>query len=129
MNESYFIRVNQLTPTKFWINNPSRQQAGLAIEHGAAGCTCNPSYTQKMMESPEESDYALRLLHEAIGETESDKYVAEVFQRKLVTPIAECFRPIFTNSDGVDGYVSIQADPIDDEDPEEILRQAQDNRA
>ena len=30
---------------------------------------------------------------------------------------------------GVDGYVSIQADPIDDEDPEEILRQARDNRA
>jgi transaldolase len=129
MKESYFIRVSRQTPTKFWINNPSRQQADLAIEHGAAGCTCNPSYTQKMIDSPEESDYALRLLDEAIGETESDKYAAEVFQRKLVAPIAECFLPIFTNSAGVDGYVSIQADPIDEEDPEEILRQARDNRA
>ena len=35
MKESYFIRVSRQTPTKFWINNPSRQQAGLAIEHGA----------------------------------------------------------------------------------------------
>ena len=129
MKESYFIRVSRQTPTKFWINNPSREQAGLAIAHGAAGCTCNPSYTQKMVDSPEEREYALHLLDESIRETEQDKYTAEVFQRKLVAPVAECFLPVFENSAGVDGYVSIQADPIDDEDPEEILRQARDNRA
>jgi len=129
MKESYFIRVSRQTPTKFWINNPSREQAGLAITHGAAGCTCNPSYTQKMVDYPEERDYALRLLDEAIRETDRDKFTAEVFQRKLVAPVAECFLPVFTNSAEVDGYVSIQADPIDDEDPEEILRQARDNRA
>ena len=70
MKESYFIRVSRQTPTKFWINNPSREQAGLAIAHGAAGCTCNPSYTQKMVDSPEEREYALRLLDESIRETE-----------------------------------------------------------
>src|SRR6266498_4214703 len=129
MNESYFIRVGRQTPTKFWINNPSRVQAGLAMAHGAVGCTCNPSYSQKMVDSSEESEYALNLLDESIRETELDKYTAEVFQRKLVAPVAECFLPIFTNSAEVDGYVSIQADPIDDEDREEILRQARDNRA
>jgi len=128
MKDSYFIRVSRQTPTKFWINNPSRKQAALAIEYGALGCTCNPSYTQKMIDQPEERDYALSILDEAIAETESDKYAAEAFQRKLVAPVAENFLPIFTNSDCVDGYVSIQADPIDEEDPEEILRQAQDNR-
>ena len=56
MKESYFIRVTRQTPTKFWINNPSREQASLAIAHGAAGCTCNPSYTQKMVDSPEEEN-------------------------------------------------------------------------
>jgi transaldolase len=129
MKESYFIRVGRQTPTKFWINNPSRVQAGFAIAHGAVGCTCNPSYTQKMIDSSEESEYALHLLDESIRETELDKYTAEVFQRKLVALVAECFLPVFTSSAGVDGYVSIQADPIDDEDPEEILRQARDNRA
>jgi transaldolase len=129
MKESYFIRVREQTPTKFWINNPSRRQAALAIEHGAAGCTCNPSYTQKMVDHPEEAEYALRFLDEAIRETEQDKYTAEVFQRKLVAPIVECFQPVYQNSAGIDGYVSIQADPIDDEDPDEILRQARDNRA
>ena len=79
MKESYFIRVSRQTPTKFWINNPSREQAGLAIAHGAAGCTCNPSYTQKMVDSPEEAEYALHLLDESIRETKQDKYTRRGF--------------------------------------------------
>jgi transaldolase len=82
-----------------------------------------------MLDSPEEREYAEWLLDEAIREIDLDKYTAEVFQRKLVAPVAECFVPIFKSSAGVDGFVSIQADPIDDEDAEEILRQARDNRA
>jgi len=129
MKESYFIRVTRQTPTKFWINNPSRDQAALAIGHGALGCTCNPSYSQKMVDHPQEGQYALRLLEEAIQETGSDKLAAEVFQQKLVRPIAQRFLPIYKNSLDSDGYVSIQGDPIDDEDPGEILRQAISNRA
>jgi transaldolase len=129
MSESYFIRVSKQTPTKFWINNPSRRQAALAIDNGAVGCTCNPSYSQKMVDHPEEEEYALRLLDETILETDQDKYTAEVFQRKLVKPIAACFLPIYLKSAGINGFVSIQGDPIDDEDPAEIIRQAVDNRA
>src|SRR5262245_66553239 len=87
MKESYFIRVSQQTPTKFWINNPSRKQTGLSIESGAVGCTCNPSYAQKMVDSPEEGEYALNLLDEAIRETERDKYDAEVFKSRIVVPV------------------------------------------
>lgn len=128
MKESYFIRVSKQTPTKFWINNPTRRQAALAIDHGAVGCTCNPSYTQKMVDHPEEGGYALNLLDDAILETGEDNYAAEALQRKLVAPIAGCFLPLFKKSSGVDGYVSIQGDPIDEEDPEEVLRQARENR-
>ncbi len=128
MKESYFNRIVKQTPTKFWINNPIRRHAVMAIENGATGCTCNPSYSQKMIDHPEEGKYAESLLDEAIRETDRDKYTAEVFQRKLVGPIADCFLPIHKNSGGVNGFVSIQADPINDEDQEEIVRQAQDNR-
>ncbi len=31
----YFQRVEELSPTMFWINNPTRRQADLALEHGA----------------------------------------------------------------------------------------------
>jgi transaldolase len=128
MKENYFQRITRLTPTKFWINNPTRRQAVMAIENEASGCTCNPSYTQKMVKHPEEREYALRLLDDAIRETDEDKYAAEVFQRKLIGPIADCFLPMFKVSGGVDGYVSIQADPINDEESEEIVRQSLDNR-
>jgi transaldolase len=128
MNESYFIRLTKQTPSKFWVNNPTRKQAELAIEHGALGCTCNPSYTQKMIDSKEESEYALQLLDESISETDDDKITAEVFQRKMVKPIADCFLPLFKKNHGTDGYVSIQGDPINDEEGEEIIRQALDNR-
>ena len=33
--ESYFMRVAHQSPTEFWINNPTRQQADLAIVQGA----------------------------------------------------------------------------------------------
>ncbi len=47
----YFIRVTEQSPTMFWINNPTRTQADIAMEQGALGCTNNPSYTQKMLDN------------------------------------------------------------------------------
>ena len=39
MENTYFHRVHAQTPTRFWINNVTREQAHLAIEAGAVGCT------------------------------------------------------------------------------------------
>jgi transaldolase len=112
----------------FWINNPTRRQADLAIEHGALGCTHNPSYTQKMLDHPEEKEYAYQLLDEAIRETETDVQAAILFQQKIVKPIAEKFLPMFEESGGEHGYVSIQGDPIHDEDGEVIYEESLFNR-
>lgn len=124
----YFQRVEELSPTMFWINNPTRRQADLALEHGALGCTQNPSYTQKMIDHPEEREYALVLLDEAIRETENDVQAAILFQQKMVKPIAEKFMPIFEKSNGEYGYVSIQGDPIHDEDGDVIYEESLYNR-
>jgi transaldolase len=112
----------------FWINNPTRLQADKALEHGALGCTNNPSYTQKMIDQPEESEHALKLLDEAIRETDNEFETAEVFQRKMVKPIADKFMPLFERSAGQHGYVSIQGDPINEDDPEVVIRDAIANR-
>ena len=124
----YFQRVEELSPTMFWINNPTRRQADLAIEHGALGCTHNPSYTQKMIDHPEEKEYALGLLDEAIRETKTDDDAAILFQQKIVKPIADKFMPIFERSNGEHGWVSIQGDPIHDEDGEVIYEESLFNR-
>ena len=126
--ESYFIRVTQQTPTEFWINNPTRQQTDLAISHGASGCTNNPSYTQKMVDHPTEGPYAIGILAQVVREVESDWDAVAEFQRRLVKPIAQKFLPIFQNNASRKGFVSIQGDPIHEEDPDVIIREALENR-
>ncbi len=96
----YFIRVTEQTPTMFWINNPTRKQAEMAILNGALGCTNNPSYSQKMIDHSEEGKYALNLLDESIRESRDVLEVVEIFQRKLVKPVSDLFMPMFERSHG-----------------------------
>lgn len=120
----YFHRVQAQTPTRFWINNPTREEADRAIAEGAVGCTCNPSYCQKMVSHPTEGDYARTLLREAADESPSDGEAQAILQRKLVKEIASKFLPLYQASDGRDGYVSIQGDPIHEDDPGVIIEEA-----
>ncbi len=128
MQEPYFIRVARQTPTEFWINNPTRDQADLAITNGATGCTNNPSYSQKMVDHPSEGAYAKKRLDEAIRESPSDDEAIAIFQRKLVKPISDKFLPIFKKTNEDQGYVSIQGDPIREDDPDVVIREALENR-
>ena len=91
MSKGYFERVQAQTPTRFWINNVTREQAQLAIDNGAVGCTQNPSYTWKMLTHETEKVYAEQLL-EKILKTEKDDNVALVYlQRELIGGIAKIF--------------------------------------
>ena len=105
--ESYFMRVAHQTPTEFWINNPTRDQADLAISQGASGCTNNPSYTQKMVDHPTEGSYAGKILDETIREVETEEDAIAEFQRRLVKPIAEKFLPVYQKGSERKGFVSI----------------------
>lgn len=125
----YFHRVQRLSPTRFWINNPTRAEADLAIAAGATGCTCNPSYTQKMIDHPEEGPYALSVLDQVIADVSDDVEAVAEFQRRLVAPICEKFMPMWEASNGEIGYVSIQGDPLREHDPQVIIDEGHTNRA
>jgi transaldolase len=126
--ESYLLRVAHQTPTEFWINNPTRNHADLAILQGATGCTNNPSYTQKMVDHPTESVYSLKIMDESIREVKKDVDAIAEFQRRLVKPICEKFMPVFQQGRERNGFVSIQGDPLHEEDPDVIIREALENR-
>jgi len=123
----YFHRVTAQTPTRFWINNATRKEAELAIEAGAVGCTQNPSYTWKMLDNPEEAEYARKLLDETIEESDDNNRVQIILQRKLVSGVSKIFVPLFEKSRGKYGYVSIQGDP-NHEQSEVIIENARFNR-
>ena len=128
MAEGYFHRVAALTPTKFWINNPTRVQAQWAIEQGAVGCTNNPSYAQKMLDHSEEGTHARSLLEQVVSEVDDDDRASIVYQGRVVQEVADIFRPMYEESAGQHGYVSIQGDPIRDEDVDLIVEQSLENR-
>ena len=127
-NDNYFKRVIHQTPTEFWINNHTRAQADLAISLEASGCTNNPSYSQKMVDHPTEGAYSGKILDETLLEVNDDWEAVAEFQRRLVKPIAEKFLPIYKKYTGRKGFVSIQGDPIHEEDPDVIIREALENR-
>lgn len=128
MNETYFHRVGRHTPTIFWVNNPTPDEADLAIAAGARGCTCNPSYCQKMIDHPTEGPRALALLDEALRDNAGDGQAQSLLQRRLAAPVLERFRPLWEANPRLDGYVSLQGDPVREDDPQVILDEARENR-
>jgi len=126
MQETYFHRVQKQTATRFWINNVTHEEARLALEAGAVGCTQNPSYTWKMIENAPEGSNILKLIRKLICDEENNDEVLVELQRLLITDIAKIFMPLYENSGHKQGYVSIQGDPFH-EDAETIIRCARKN--
>lgn len=127
MEKKYFHRVSAQTPTRFWINNVTRDEADLAIEAGAVGCTQNPAYAYKMLVHEKEKVFALSKLDSFITQYDDDDMVQEALQRDLVGNIAKHFLPLYERSQGKAGYVSVQGNPFK-EDTENIVRNARFNR-
>lgn len=128
MNDTYFQRVMAQSPTMFWINNPTLEQVDLALKHGALGCTNNPSYTQKMLDHPTYGEETSKILDQVLKEVDDDRAAAIEFQARMVKPVADKFIPLFEQSHGEHGLVSIQGDPFADADVKDIVKQALDNR-
>lgn len=101
----------------------------MAIDAGALGCTQNPSYCWKMLNHPHEKDYAIKLLRESVKESSVDNEVESILQRKLVKGVSDVFMKVWEESRGDHGYVSIQGDPIHEEDPQVIIDEGRKNRA
>ena len=124
MEKGYFHRINEQTKNRFWINNPTPLEAEQAIEAGAICCTTNPTYVSKQIKTESEHDYCLQIVDEVIKETQNDKEVATLVQRKIVKRILDKFLPLYEKKPGQAGFVSIQGDPYTDEDPNAIISEA-----
>ena len=126
-NKNYFLRVNEQTPTRFWINNVTKEEAYLAIQNGAIGCTQNPSYVWKMLSDVNEKEEVIGLIRKYQKDELDDSEVLVKVQRELVANIAKIFLPLYEKSNGTQGFVSIQGDPFK-EDTDTIIKNALYNR-
>ena len=128
MSQPYFLRVVSQTPTELSVNNPTREHTDLANANGATRLYYQPVFHTEDGGPPDREPYALPFLDDAIRESENDDEVAAIFQRKLVGPIAEKFMPVFRQHRGDKGYVTIQGDPIHEDNPDVVIREALESR-
>jgi transaldolase len=124
MSDGYFHRVNNLSPTRFWINNPTPQEARIAIAAGAVSCTTNPTYAMKQIKAESEGEVALHIIDELIKEVADDGKAADLVQQKLAKRILDIFLPLHEKNRGKEGFVSLQGDPFKDDDPDHIVSEA-----
>jgi len=122
MAKGYFHRLHQETPTRLWINNPTLEEADLAIAAGAISCTTNPSYSARIIKM--EPERAARAIHAAIKESPDNQRAADIAQQRIVKEIMEKFLPLYNQAPGKQGLVSIQGNPHLDEDPAHIVNEA-----
>jgi len=46
--KTYLERINEQTPTRMWVNNPTPSEAKKGLEAGTFGATSNPTYLSHM---------------------------------------------------------------------------------
>ncbi len=124
ISKTYFQKVNEKYNNGYWINNPTLNQADLAIKAGSIGCTTNPTYAAKMIKSDTDGKRTFHLLKEAMSESSDINEVARILQRKTIIPLLEKFMPIYKSSGGKQGFVSIQGDPLAEDDADMIIKEA-----
>jgi transaldolase len=122
MSKGYFHRVASETPTKVWVNNPRGPELQKAIEAGAVCCTTNPSYCSKVIAM--EADYLHGVIDTVIEETEENDAAAERVYQITAKRILDAFLPIYEETEGAFGYVTMQGDPRLDTDPDAIVEEA-----
>ena len=124
---SYFARLQTETPTRVWVNNPTIDEVGLAIEQGAVGCTTNPAYGGNLLKRAPEQ--ILPIITASVRQVDDDAAAADLVQQRLVARLVDRFRPLFDATDGRFGYVSIQGAPEFDTDAAHILEEGRAGRA
>ena len=123
MADHYFERVRAETGGRFWVNNPTREEMDLALAHGAMGCTTNPGYGGNLVKRA--PDEVLPIVRQALAESDDDEVVAELVQQRLVKRICERFGPLYEQTVGREGFVSIQGAPERDTEGANIIEAAE----
>jgi transaldolase len=126
VSSDYFSRLHRETPTRFWVNNPSGEEMDRAIAAGAINCTTNPAYCSKLMVS--DPAYLHGIIDDTLKETRDIEKAAVLVYQRAAKRVMDRFQPLYEQSDGECGYVTIQDDPREDQDTEAVVRGVLSNR-
>jgi transaldolase len=127
MATGYMDRVTQGTPTRFWVNNPSGEEMEWALGASAISCTTNPAYPAKLAKS--DRAYLHQVIDEVVHEVQDDDKAADCVYQQVSKRVVTRFLPLYEQSGGTCGFVTMQGDPRLDDDPDKMMAEARHYRS
>ncbi|MCL2580125.1 MAG: transaldolase family protein [Oscillospiraceae bacterium] len=116
--------MSQTTPTQFWNDNCSLTDLAFSIEHGAVGATTNPVIVGQVLEA-EMAKYKPeieKLIARNPTATEDD--IGWLLNEKMACDGAKLLKPIFEQTGGKAGFISIQTNTKYFRDTDKMVEQA-----
>ncbi|MBP7495498.1 MAG: transaldolase [Spirochaetales bacterium] len=112
------------TPTEFWNDSCAVNELSYAIEHGAVGGTSNPVIVGQVLKK--EFDTWKPRIKELIKDNSeaTEEFIAWKIIEEMTTKASRLLKPIFEQSKGKKGRLSIQTNPKYYRDPKAIIEQA-----
>ncbi len=120
----YAKRVQQETPSKIFVNNPTLAEAKKALEYDVIGATTNPTFVGKLAGMDGEKAAVFEEIDKLLPTVSDDNQVMEKVEMALVKKIAEMYMPTFEETRGRRGLVFMQGNPFQDNDPEYRVAEA-----
>lgn len=123
---TYAKRLEQETPTRFLVNNPTPGEVRAALDiGGVVGIATNGNYLLRMLTHPETKEDTIALVDRLIGEgVEDDQALAGLCAQQVVKNVAEIILPLFEETEGTLGWTAIQGNPNYDTDYDFIVNEA-----
>ena len=98
----YSKQLEQGTPTRFWLNNPTPGEAEKALELGnCVNVASNTNYVKRMLAEKETKQEALQVIDALICQGIADEHlIVALTAQHFLGKCAEVFRPLFEKTDG-----------------------------
>ena len=106
------------TATRFWVNNPTLDEAKAALKAGVHSCTTNPAHCSKILQT--DPAFMRQVIRDTLASGISPEDAPEKVYHNACKALMDVFRPLFDQGKG-EGYVTIQEDPRREEDAEYII--------
>ncbi len=124
MYKSPLEQMSKTTPTHFWNDSCSVDSLQFALEHGAVGATTNPFIVGEVLEAdlPRYESKIRELIDQNPTATEDD--IAWLINEYMAVEGAKMLKPVFDETKGEAGYISIQTNAKYYRNAEKLTEQA-----
>lgn len=123
----YSKQLEQKTPTKFWLNNPTPGEVKKALELGnCVNVASNANYVKRMLSENETKQEAIHLIDDLICQGISDDHlIIAMTAQHFLGKCAQLFLPLFEKTEGKEGWIAIQGNPFHDTDYDFMIEEAE----